>query len=145
MNLIKKSIKQKLLFILMEESCENLTYKIKENNSDKEEIDIESLMAEVNEKHKVTIKDDYNVIPDTLIALELDYNTNYNIKQLGQILDYYGISKRKLKKDELIQIIILYETDNNNLHIVENRKRLWENIQELKDNHYFSKFILFSP
>ena len=128
----------------MEESCENLTYKIKENNSDKEEIDIESLMAEVNEKHKVTIKDDYNVIPDTLIALELDYNTNYNIKQLGQILDYYGISKRKLKKDELIQIIILYETDNNNLHIVENRKRLLENIQELKNNHYFSKFILFN-
>ena len=129
----------------MEESCENLTYKIKENSSDKEEVDIESLMAEVNEKHKVTMKDDYNVVPDTLVALELDYNTNYNIKQLGQILDYYGISKRKLKKDELIQVIILYETDNNNLHIVENRKRLWENIQELKKNHYFSKFILFNP
>ena len=128
----------------MEESCENLTYKIKENSSDKEEVDIESLMAEVNEKHKVTMKDDYNVVPDTLVALELDYNTNYNIKQLGQILDYYGISKRKLKKDEQIQAIILYETDNDNIYNVENRRRLWENIEELKKNHYFSKFILFN-
>tara|TARA_B100000902_G_C26560126_1_gene551483 strand:- start:69 stop:449 length:381 start_codon:yes stop_codon:yes gene_type:complete len=124
---------------------ENLTYKIKEHSSDKEEVDIDSLMEEVEKKHKVFTRNDDYIIPDTLVALELDYSTNYTIKQLGQILDYYGISKRKLKKDEQIQAIILYETDNDNIYNVENRRRLWENIEELKNDQYFSKFILFNP
>ena len=67
------------------------------------------------------------------------------MKQLGQIMDFYNLDKKKLKKDEQVQSIVLYESNIDNIHIVENRKRLWENIEELKNDPYFSKFILFNP
>ena len=123
----------------------NMIYKIKENSTDNKEIDLESLLAEVNEKHKILETKNNHMESDIYIALELNYETNYSVKQLGQILDYYGISKKKLKKDELIQAILLFEQDDNNIFIVETRKRLWENIQELKQDKYFSKFIIFNP
>tara|TARA_Y100000389_G_scaffold204545_1_gene257882 strand:- start:27514 stop:27894 length:381 start_codon:yes stop_codon:yes gene_type:complete len=122
----------------------NMKYNIKENTNPQPAVDIESLMAEVNEKHKISEKQDLNIIPDSLLAWELDYDTNYTVKQLGQISDYYGINKNRLKKDELIQVIILFEEDMNNIYIVETRKRLWENIKELKKDKYFSKFIMFN-
>lgn len=119
----------------------NMTYKIKETNLNTSEIDLTSLIAEVESTTPICS----DISTDSIIALELDYSTNYNIKQLGQILDYYKINKRKMKKDEQIQAIIFYESDIENIHIVENRKRLWENIEELKSDPYFSKFILFNP
>jgi len=118
-----------------------MTYKIKETNLNTSEIDLTSLIAEVESTTPICS----DISTDSIIALELDYSTNYNIKQLGQILDYYKINKRKMKKDEQIQAIIFYESDIENIHIVENRKRLWENIEELKSDPYFSKFILFNP
>ena len=131
----------------------NMTYKIKETNLNTSEIDLTSLIAEVESTTPICS----DISTDSIIALELDYSTNYNIKraqtvytavknikQLGQILDYYKINKRKMKKDEQIQAIIFYESDIENIHIVENRKRLWENIEELKSDPYFSKFILFN-
>lgn len=118
----------------------NMTYKIKETNLNKSEIDLTSLIAEVESTPPICS----DISTDSIIALELDYSTNYNIKQLGQILDYYKINKRKMKKDEQIQALIFYESDIENIHIVENRKRLWENIEELKSDPYFSKFILFN-
>tara|TARA_Y100000389_G_scaffold202360_1_gene247402 strand:+ start:1093 stop:1467 length:375 start_codon:yes stop_codon:yes gene_type:complete len=120
----------------------NMTYKIKETNLKKSEseIDLTSLIAEVESTTPICS----DISTDLIIALELYYSTNYNIKQLGQILDYYKINKRKMKKNEQIQAIIFYESDIENIHIVENRKRLWENIEELKSDPYFSKFILFN-
>ena len=122
----------------------NMKYNIKENTNLQPAVDIESLMTEVNEKHKISEKQDLNIIPDSLLAWELDYDTNYTVKQLGQISDYYGINKKRLKKNELIQVIILFEEDINNIYIVETRKRHWENIKELKNDKYFSKFIMFN-
>ena len=124
----------------------NMKYNIKENTNLQPEIDIELLMAEVNVNHKILEQheQDLNIIPDSLLAWELDYDTNYTVKQLGQISDYYGINKKKFKKNEIIQAIILFEEDINNIYIVETRKRLWENIKELKKDKFFSKFIMFN-
>ena len=119
----------------------NMTYKIKETNLNTSEIDLTSLIAEVESTTPICS----DISTDSIIALELDYSTNYNIKQLGQILDYYKINKRKMKKDEQIQAIIFYESNIENIYNVENRKRLWENIEELKNDPYFSKFVLFTP
>ena len=46
-------------------------------------------------------------------------------------------------KEELIQVLLFYETDLGNKLQVERRMRLWQNIQELKADAYFSKYILF--
>jgi hypothetical protein len=73
----------------------------------------------------------------------LEYMTNYNVKSLTNILGYYNINKNKLVKDEMVQLIILFENEPTNKNIVYQRKRLWKNILELKNNDYFKKFILF--
>ena len=110
---------------------ENIFYDIKEKHSviDGKVKNIESFLIEID--------------TETSIVLELEYNTNYTIKHLSKILDYYGLNKQKLRKDEMIQIIVFFEEDPNNHHIVERRRRLWNNIKELQEDKYFSKFILF--
>jgi len=75
--------------------------------------------------------------------LKLYYTTNYNIKSLLQILHYYGLHKNKMVKEEIIQVLLFFETDPNNKLTVEKRMRLWRNIKELKSDPYFSKYILF--
>jgi hypothetical protein len=81
---------------------------------------------------------------DNIVAQHVDYFENYNMKQLHHISNYYQIPKRKLKKDELIELIVQFENDDSNMEIVYNRRRLWHYLMELKDDTYFSKFIIFN-
>lgn len=93
--------------------------------------------------------DDFNVfLPEPaelydIEALKLYYNTNFNIKGLTQILQYYGLAKNKMVKEEMIQVLLFFETDPLNKMVVGQRLRLWHNILELKADPYFSKYILF--
>ena len=80
---------------------------------------------------------------DNLMSQHIDYFENYNLKQLHHISNYYNIPKRRLKKDELIELIVQFENSNDNLLIVYNRKRFWHYLQELKTDSYFGKFIDF--
>jgi hypothetical protein len=75
--------------------------------------------------------------------MKLYYSTNYTIKALTQILQYYGLTKNKMVKEEMIQVLLFFETDPENKFAVERRLRLWRNIHELKTDPYFSKYILF--
>jgi len=125
---------------------ENVSYDIEENSSPIESVDIAELIAEIDEKHDI-VKDNKRVTgmsSDISFALEIEYNTNYTVKSLGQILDYYEISKRKLRKDEMVQMLIMFEEDPENMEIVEKRKRMWSYVNELKEDKYFSKYIIFS-
>ncbi len=74
--------------------------------------------------------------------LKLYYN-GYTVKNLSQILQYYGLHKNKMVKEEMIQVLLFFETEPANKFAVEKRMRLWQNIQELKADPYFSKYILF--
>ena len=67
---------------------------------------------------------------------------NFTLKELYHISNYYGISKRKKKKLDLIDDIITFELDTDNEELVEQRKRLWFYINELKNDNYLSKFII---
>ena len=81
---------------------------------------------------------------DNMIAQHVDYFENYNMKQLHHISKYYDISTRKLKKEELIELVIQFENDENNMEVVYNRRRLWHYLMELKEDSYFSKFVIFN-
>jgi len=125
---------------------ENVSYDIEENGNPNKSVDIAELMAEIDEKHDI-MKDQKSVngMPsDTSFALELEYSTNYTVKSLGQILDYYDVSKRKMRKDEIVQMLIMFEEDPINMEIVKKRKRMWSYVEELKEDKYFSKYIIFS-
>ena len=125
----------------------DLHYELKEtignidNTSDKYDID----MMMNSDSFFSDFKDEYDYFDnDNLIAQHIDYYENYNIKMLKHIATYYNIFKRKLKKNELIDEIIKFENDPNNSIKVYNRKRYWHYINELKNDPYFSKYIMFN-
>lgn len=81
------------------------------------------------------------------IAKLVDYTLNYKIKDLYLICDYYGILKEvkqnKFNKEQIINIIINFENDVNNSEIVYTRLNMWFYINELKNDKFMKKFILF--
>jgi|694.fasta_scaffold08593_7 hypothetical protein len=74
------------------------------------------------------------------------YN-NYNMKTLTHIANYYNIikkeKKKKMLKQELIYNIVLFETDEKNYPIVYKYREMIQKIEDLKNDKYFSSFILF--
>ena len=81
--------------------------------------------------------------PSRIAAIELDYMTNYTIKMLSHLLDYYKLSRRKLNKTEMVQIIVIFEDDPTNEVIVATRRQLWKYMERLQDDEYLSQFIIF--
>ena len=76
--------------------------------------------------------------------LFLNYQLNYTVKQLLLICEYYGIHKAKTtKKDNIIREIVAYETDNQNIENVCNRQNMWFYMNELKNDKYMKKFVLW--
>ena len=57
------------------------------------------------------------------MLLNYEYD-EYKKKELEKICDYYEISKRKKRKEELIQDIILFEIEPINNELVQRRKTL---------------------
>jgi len=82
------------------------------------------------------------------IFLEMkDYEMNYNVKQLMLICEYYDILKdvrtNKLKKQDIIEQILLFEKNMENIEITMKRKELWYYINELKNDKMMKKFVIW--
>ena len=115
---------------------------------EKTNVTYENLMENVNiENDKIEINyqqdlwDDEN-IANQFITQQFYYNDTFTLKELYHIANYYDISKRKKKKCELIDDIIAFELDDENSELVEQRKRLWFYVNEIKNDNYLSKFII---
>ena len=78
---------------------------------------------------------------NTTMAIQIEYELNYTVKQLKYISEYYNIDTRKLKKSEIIDNIILFEMEDENQTIIYTRKRLWYFVEELKNDHFFDNII----
>ena len=113
----------------------NISYIITElnNNTDNNTDDI-SDEIDNNNTNIIDDNDFYNM--DFLV-----YNS-YTVKQLYLILRYYDICKGSMSKDEIIQTLLLFETDEDNLNIVNKRKYLWSIATQLKNDDFFSKYIV---
>jgi hypothetical protein len=138
---------------------ENIFYYIIEvkNNTDSNKIiDLNELKNEINYNSIQETFETFEIfnyngetelttqeLQDKAYILENDYLNNYTVKSLGQIMDYYELNKKNLKKDEIVQILVIFESEPQNEPLVEKRLRLWENIKELKKDKYFSKYIIF--
>jgi len=118
----------------------NLNYKIKEKSRSRDPVNVYTLLSEVTQQN--ISHDEKSNCCDIVYAHCVDYNTNYTVKQLAVILDYYNISKRKLKKSDMIDLIICFENDTNNIDKVEKRKRLWKHVAELKQDQFFTKYLI---
>ena len=85
-----------------------------------------------------------NLYGENFYAELVNYKMNYNIKQLQVICEYYGIPKTKIgkTKDEIINNIISFENDLNNINIVFKRKQMWHFMEEIKADKFMKKFVL---
>lgn len=130
---------------MMESKQENnLKYEIKENINNKEMNDVDSILNNENFFQDKDFQEEFKFFnEDNIMAQHIDYFENYTVKMLQHIANYYKIPKAKLKKEEFIQLIIQFENQDENSEEVYNRKRMWHYINELKNDSYFSKFILF--
>ena len=122
----------------------NLSYSLIERNKPTDSnVTYESLIEQVNaESCKLDdLNMDYLTIDD-YVASEMDYNTNYTKKQLEFICDYYGISKRKKRKQDLVEEIVIFEKEPSNFDIVQRRKTMWFYIEEISNDSFLSKFLI---
>jgi len=85
---------------------------------------------------------------DDIFTQMKNYDLNFNVKQLLLICDYYGLSKdvkvNKLKKQDVIEQIILFENNTDNIALVIKRKEMWYFMNELKHDKFMKKFIIWS-
>jgi len=106
--------------------------------------DLKDIMKCVEEKEKESSKN-YNMDNENFTAiyylLEEEYN-EFTKKELERICDYYEISKRKKRKADLIQDIIIFEQDEQNNEIVNKRNELWYCIEQIKNDNYLKKFLI---
>ena len=126
----------------------NIIYNIKESKQKKIFVDEGDIMNIIDEK----LKDNYeknkdnceNNEFDKIYSMQLDYDENYIKKDIDFIADYYKISKRKKRKMELIQDIVLFEINPSNESIVQKRKLMWFYISEIEEDSYLRKFLIFN-
>lgn len=123
------------------DSSNGFTYEINEISNKSDPTDLSELKNEVFDVNNHTDKSsDWST---DYLKLQLHYNDNFTVKDLHKICDFYEIDKRKKRKDEIVGDIVLYELDSNNTVIVHNRKRLWFYIEELKNDKFFKKYVIW--
>jgi hypothetical protein len=85
---------------------------------------------------------------DNLCTKIIHYDINYTVKQLLLICDYYGIAKdlriTKCNKSDILNSLIIYENNIENLEKVNKRKQLWYYIHELKNDKFMKKYVLWN-
>lgn len=121
-----------------------LTYSLIEVNKNKSNVTYDNILKSVNENEKLNnnFSFDENNYNDNYAILACDYEENYTKKDLEKIMDYYQLNKRKKRKNECIESIVLFELDNENDEIVNRRKLMWFYIEEIKSDNYLSKFLI---
>ena len=126
---------------------ENITFFLNDGTEcDDELMDLYKLQNELND---IEIYGSSGKQPDgDDIFLEMkDYEMNYTVKQLMLICEYYDILKdvrtNKLKKQDIIEQILLFEKNMENIEITMKRKELWYYINELKNDKMMKKFVIW--
>jgi hypothetical protein len=128
----------------------NLQYSLQENKKNNDKVSYEDVLQQVDTLDEAlpdleiqyVYEDEAILGMDDYLASELDYQTNYIKKELERIADYYEISKRKKRKDELVEEIVLFEKDPVNIQKVYQRKKLWKYMEEIKKDKYLRQFLI---
>ena len=85
---------------------------------------------------------------DNLCTKLIHYDINYTVKQLLLICEYYGIAKdlriTKCNKTDILNTLIIYENNIENLERVNKRKKLWHYMSELKNDKFMKKYVLWN-
>jgi len=134
----------------MTHNSANLRYSLQENKKNNDRVSYEDVLQQVDTLDEALpdIESEYMYDEEAILGMddylasELDYQTNYIKKELEKIADYYEISKRKKRKDELVEAIVLFEKDPINIQKVYQRKKLWKYMEEIKKDKYLRQFLI---
>jgi hypothetical protein len=123
---------------------ENISFFI-DDNEPVEELNMNEININLNE----ILDSNYNIKNNTDLYIELiHYDLNYTVKQLLLICEYYGIAKElknnKCNKSDILSTLIIYENNIENMEKVNKRKTLWYYMNELKNDKFMKKFILWN-
>jgi hypothetical protein len=125
-----KKTSDNIFFSVMEKDCD-----------DKSELDLTEMLNEIY-KSDFTDENDAFIIPQII-----NYRENFTVKELLVICDYYGVAKElksnKCNKYEIIQFLVIYESNPINSDIVFKRQNLWFYINELKNDKFMKKYVLW--
>jgi hypothetical protein len=126
--------------MVSDEKATSISYYIEEveQNKDDNIFNIDELM---NELDKTELNDDL-VFPHMI-----NYHENYTVKELLLMCEYYGFSKdmkaNKFNKEQIIDYLVAFENDISNTDIVFKRQNMWFYINELKNDKFMKKFVLW--
>jgi len=126
---------------------ENITFFLNDGSEcDEDLMDLYKLQNELNEIEIYGTSNQETESDDIFLEMK-DYEMNYNVKQLMLICEYYDILKdvriNKLKKQDIIEQILLFEKNMENVEITVKRKELWYYINELKNDKMMKKFVIW--
>lgn len=107
-------------------------------NEPENNFNIDEFMAEIE---NIELND------DMIIPQMINYNENYTVKELLLICEYYGFAKdlknNKYNKEQIINFLVTFEADINNSDIVFKRQNMWFYINELKNDKFMKKFVIW--
>jgi hypothetical protein len=108
------------------------------NNFDAE-FDINNVLQEIENEE---------LNEDLKLPQLINYNENFTIKELMLICEYYCFAKelktKKYKKEEIIHFLVEYELNPLNSDIVYRRQNMWFYMNELKNDKFMKKYVLWS-
>jgi hypothetical protein len=117
-----------------------ISYYIEEVDRVENELDfnIEEFMNEIEETDLET---------EMAVPHMINYHENYTVKELLMICEYYGFAKdlknNKFNKDQIIEYLVTFESDITNSDIVFRRQNMWFYINELKNDKFMKKYVLW--
>jgi hypothetical protein len=101
-------------------------------------INIEELINEINNTE---------LNNDLTFPQMINYYVNYTVKELLLICEYYGLAKElknnKCNKEQIINWLVMFESDLNNSDIVFKRQNMWFYINELKKDKFMKKYVVW--
>jgi hypothetical protein len=114
-----------------------------EDVEDKNDLDLTEILNEIYKSDFANANDN----DDLIIPQIINYRENYTVKELLLICDYYGVAKElkanKCNKYEIIQFLVIYESNPINSDIVFKRQNMWFYINELKNDKFMKKYVLW--
>ena len=119
----------------------NISYLISDgdfemHDENESQLDIQKLLSEFDNM-------DIPYQQDEIIAQMSDYELNYTLKQLSLICEYYEIKVNKMKKMEIVESLVSFENNLENVEIVMRRQQMWHYITTLKEDKFMKKYIFF--
>jgi hypothetical protein len=123
-------------------TTDNIFFSVMEEEYEADnELDLTEMLNEIY-KLDLTNQNDDLIIPQII-----NYRENFTVKELLLICDYYGVAKElkanKCNKHEIIQFLVIYESNPINSDIVFKRQNMWFFMNELKNDKFMKKYILW--